>query len=190
MAHFIELVGESSSKWDSLDIGGDTSNYFVNMLDAKPWIKISVAPVIENINSYFVENLPNAVFREFDEKVSADFSRLTMKAPPGAIPLLVQVQDTFRRDIKQVVKDLLDGMLGEIDIEKIIRFVVIEKRGRFREAFRNMDFQIVQRRKAEVKSQIGEELREHLEKADIREAVVVVFRSTAEELCERLDQDS
>ena len=119
MSCLIKLVDASSSKWNSLDIGGDDSNYLVNVMDRdKPWIDISVAPIIENIKSYFVENLPDSVFREFDEKISTDFSRLAIKASPGAIPLLVQAQDTFRRDIKQVVKDLLNRILDAIDMEK------------------------------------------------------------------------
>jgi hypothetical protein len=146
---------------------------------------------------YFVKNLPDSVFREFDEKVSTDFSKLTIKAPPGAIPLLTQVQDTFRRDIKQVVKDLLHGILGEIDTEKIIRSVV-----RFRATARVLSFsqivgvildasekERVLSRKARVKSKIGFKLEGHLKKANIGDAVVAVFRSTAEKLCQRLNQD-
>ena len=195
MSCLIELVDKSSSKWKSLDIGGYDDGYLVDMDFG--YLFIDEINVNLNIISYFVENLPDSVFREFDEKVSTDFSRLTIKAPPGAIPLLTQVQDTFRRDIKQVVKDLIGGILHEIDTEKIIRSVV-----RFRATARVLSFshivgvilnaskkKRVLSRKARVKSKIGFKLEGHLKKVNIGDAVVAVFRSTAEKLCQRLNQD-
>ena len=195
MSCLIELVDKSSSKWKSLDIGGHDDGYLVDM--DMGCIYPDNIGVSVNIMLYFVKNLPDSVFREFDEKVSTDFSKLTIKAPPGAIPLLTQVQDTFRRDIKQVVKDLLHGILGEIDTEKIIRSVV-----RFRATARVLSFsqivgvildasekERVLSRKARVKSKIGFKLEGHLKKANIGDAVVAVFRSTAEKLCQRLNQD-
>ena len=188
------MSGLHYEEWKSLDIGGPDSNYLVNLADSdKPWLKISVDPVIENIISHFVENLSDSVFREFDEKVSADFSRLAIKAPPSAIPFLTQVQDTFRRDIKQGVKNLLYKILTtEIDIEKEIRWTV-GIRASYQASFLLLRFDSkefkIQKRKYFVKSVVHSTLAKHLVKDHIRDAVVAVFRSTAEKLCQGLNQD-
>ena len=110
--------------------------------------------------------------------------------------ILSETSVQFKEVVKQTVASHIDKILTEIDIEKEVKIVV-----KARQVARMITSPIgwipfgtkkwrVERRKAHVKSNIRPELESRLKlsedtgKAHIRDAVVKVFRATAEKLCQ------
>ena len=194
----------SGSKWEDLDIGGDEDTYMFDW-DLGRTRYFGTSLIKSNIVSYFVENLSETLDKKIDdelEEIIGDLfssSGVDLFSRSGEMLLQSILSETsvqFKEVVKQTVASHIDKILTEIDIEKEVKIVV-----KARQVARMITSPIgwipfgtkkwrVERRKLHVKSNIRAELESRLKlsedtgKAHIRDAVVKVFRATAEKLCQ------
>lgn len=119
MSCLMELLSGERYNWN-LDIGGADSCYVPKKgSDEAGWDHETVR---QNIISYFVEELDSIFWKvdEVSEFFQEEFSGFYRELGREAL----QVHDTYKKDVKQVVRSLLDETLIQIDIRKKIKDTV------------------------------------------------------------------
>lgn len=197
MSLLIELAIDESTRFKGLNIKGDPHIYLWTRPFKNAIIGLDNAGEVKsNIIRYFVEH----TFQGLDEKIIESF-RLEVndfiKRLDGEALSRAQVLRICEVCIKEVVSSILDEILTtKIDIKKEIKKVVKRDQGIFVKEIWKRDLteqaRMLNYRRREARYAICRELRRQLQKsrntqeAQIRDAVVKVFRSTAEELCQQL----
>lgn len=218
MSRLINRVGFESSNRGYLDIGGDDEIYLYQLSDLIDFgdgnsfvgYQSETRPIIkQNIIRHFVDDksiplLPDTItdlFRDDNDFPNRLYEEELLEAIPSRIrkPVLPICEDCVS-EVRKVVENILDKILTEIDIPKIIKAVVVSRQQLRRSLAIFFPWETIiirQPRRAKsrrivARASICSKLKEQLEKsrntheAQIRDAVVEVLKSTAEELCQQL----
>lgn len=200
MSLLIKLAdNEITNHTAGLDIGGSNDNYLWSVFDGNSYIGWEHKSILQNIISYFVKRISPELKLDVNDFTKNLYEEALLESIPSPKPILLICEDC-EKPVLKAVENILDTILTDINIRRKIKDTVTSAQSLRRctfpitiaaqnPIFRNMR---AKSRRYTAKASICTELKEQLEQSrdtqegHIQHAVVEVFRSTAEELCQQL----